>query len=516
MNEVKKGITTVNTMTRCQFIKGAFAAAGGLACPGWLATAATQFAQGECRLRFGVLSDVHIRSSSDITYFKRALEYFRENAVDAVMICGDIADTGRVDELQMAANAWFEIFPENKLPNGATVEKLFVSGNHDWDRGTYTFTKNDPTLLRYDFRNNWKTIWKEDSYSKIWQKTVKGYVFIGNHWDCTDLASEVTDCWHNVAAFDDLPAYLSAHQTELSGAKPFFYLQHSQQKNTCFGGRAWGEDTGVTTTALLNFPNAVTFSGHSHYSLTDDRSIWQGGFTAVNAGSLSYTGLDDTDPPSGDIVYENGYTGNAKTMPRYAQQKSGKQGMLVSVYDDAIVYHRCDFYGTVSRTLGEDWVQPLPAADHPTAFSPATRAVALAAPQFPSGARLTATGGSAKTRGNVSVPATTFTFPAANAGGGFRPYYYEVKFIGSDTANPVMRYVLAQGFNAPLSDASAVGNSMATLAASIVPAGKVVRVVVTPLSAFGTRGASISALADGDALRAGAAVFKEGLSVIGF
>lgn len=503
-----------NTISRRLFLKGVFAAAGVCGCPGWLAAFAAGLAQGERRLRFGVLCDVHINGAADVPCFKRALEYFRDSAVDAVVICGDIADTGRVAQLQLAADAWFEVFPDNKLPSGTTVEKLFVSGNHDWNCGNNTFDKTNPELLRYDFRNNWKTIWREDSYSKIWQRTVKGYVFIGNHWDCTDMASEVTACSHGVNAYEDLPAYLEAHRTELSGERPFFYLQHAQQKNTCFGSRAWGEDTGTTTAALSNFSNAVTFSGHSHYSLTDDRSIWQGGFTALNAGSLAYTGLDDADHLAGEFEYENGYTGNAKTMAQYAR-RDGKQGLLVSVYDDAIVYHRREFYGAESRALGEDWVQPLPAADHPTAFDYSTRAAALAAPEFPSGARLTGVGGTAKTRGNVSVSATTFTFPAANAGGGLRPHHYEVRFIGADTANPVVRHVLAQGFNMPPSDVRAVGRSEATLAASIVPAGKVVRVEVTPVSAYGTRGTPISATADGDALRAGAALVG-GLSVIGF
>lgn len=73
---------------------------------------------------------------------------------------------------------------------------------------------------------------------------------------------------------------------------------------------------------------------------------------------------------------------------------------------------------------------------------------------------------------------------------------------------------LAQGFNMPLSDARASGESFATLAGSIVPAGDTVRVEVTPVSAYGTRGRPIAATVDGDALRSGTAKFG-GLSVVG-
>ena len=498
--------------TRRSFLKGAFAAAGvgAFGRMDWLAARAAGLAQGEVKLRFGVLSDVHIKTSAEVPVFKRALEYFRSQAVDAVMICGDIADGGKIAELQLAADAWYEVFPGNKLPGGATVEKLIVSGNHDWGVGQTSST----ALLRTDFAKNWKDIWQEDSYSKVWQKTVKGYTFIGNNWDCTSMAESPTS--HVVTAYDDLPDYLTEHASELTGTKPFFYVQHVHEKGTCFGKRAWGEDTGQTTTALSNFPNAVAISGHSHLSLTDERTLWHGAFTAVNAGSLAYTGLDDAElaADSGAFEYENGYSGDSKTMAQYARQ-DGKQGMLVTVYDDAIVYHRREFAGAESRVLGEDWVQALPAADHATDYDYATRAAAFAAPEFPAGARVTGVGCAATTRKGLSASAMRYEFPAANAGGGYRPHSYEIKFIGEDATRPVVRYVLAQGFNMPLSDALASGRSTVTLATSLVPAGATVRIEVTPLSAYETRGTPIAVTVDGDALRSGRGVVG-GLSVVGF
>lgn len=473
-----------------------------------LAAFAGEGPTGPLRLKFGVITDVHISSST--TYFKHALEYFRDQSVDAVMICGDIADHGKVAELQLAADAYYDVFPDNQLPNGDPVVKLFVSGNHDYSWGN-TAGNSDVTLLRSDFTNNWRTILREDDYSKIWQKTVKGYVFIGNNWDCTDRP-EQTGCVTGIGVYADTPAYLAAHAAELSGTKPFFYVQHSQQLDTCFGTDAWGTDTGTTTTALRNFPNAVTFSGHSHFSLTDDRSIWQDGFTAINVGSLAYTGLDDAD--KGSIRgYENGYSGNAKMMSRYARE-DGKQGLLVMVYDDAIVYRRLEFYGPAPRLLGEDWVQPLPAAGNSTdPYNYAKRSSEEKAPEFAAVSRLQLQSVSAKNRSNASAPSVKVSFPAANAGGGLRPYAYELKFTGA--AESVVRKVLAQGFNMPVSDARAAGESYATLVNSDMPGGDSVTVEVTPLSSYGTRGDPLVRVVDGAALRGGT-LKADGLSIIGF
>ena len=61
------------------------------------------FAGGEKpRLRFGFISDIHIgraRASADRVY-KPALEWFRDQGVDAVVCTGDLATTGLLAELK--------------------------------------------------------------------------------------------------------------------------------------------------------------------------------------------------------------------------------------------------------------------------------------------------------------------------------------------------------------------------------------------------------------------------------
>ena len=90
---------------------------------------AGKFTGGKPNLTFGVVSDVHVRlgptgegfaKDSDPLTFIHTLEWFRDQDVDAVMIVGDIADKGLVDELQAVADAWFKVFPDDKAPTAAT------------------------------------------------------------------------------------------------------------------------------------------------------------------------------------------------------------------------------------------------------------------------------------------------------------------------------------------------------------------------------------------------------------
>ena len=501
---------------RRAFLQGFLASAGFVSlggCRNLFAAPAGWTPSGKANLTFGVLSDLHVRLWKDgksLSYhhdtktFRKALEYFKSRGVDAVMIAGDLADKGLTDELEAIAKAWYEVFPE-----GCGVEKIFVYGNHDLDGHAYgnyaaqCFKDEDirkQHILATDMKGNWERIFHE-SESSVFMKTVKGYRFIGSQWD------------HHIECEGGdfgtlLKPFLDAHKDELTGDKPFFYVQHAHLKDTVFGPWAWGHDDGGATAALSAFPNAVAFSGHSHFSETDERAIWQGAFTAVCCSSLRYTGLIDCF--RGDVKpdYENGFSGGESAiMPRY-DSNDGQQGLLVSVYDDAIVYERHDFrYG---RKLGPDWVQMLVpgvtsrrGADSQPPFAFAPRKAKEVPPAFAADATITTKTTEGKKRGKGRQPtleAIEIRFPAANASV-TRPYGYRVRVSGVDGeavgdaagethrgTEAVERFVLAQGYNMPLEDQRAQGESYITLAKAILPKGEKLKVTVEPFSSFGTFG----------------------------
>ena len=127
-------ISQSRTQTRRAFIgQGAlaFLAAAGM---GHRAFGAT----GPARLRFGALSDIHItRGKGSCDIFEKALAYFRDQKVDAVLIAGDMADSGLDSQLRRVGETWRRVFPGDKRPDGEHVEKIFVTGNHDIDGWHY-------------------------------------------------------------------------------------------------------------------------------------------------------------------------------------------------------------------------------------------------------------------------------------------------------------------------------------------------------------------------------------------
>ena len=160
---------------------------------------------------FGVLSDVHLNKAGDEDTLLKAFAYFRDNGVDGVLIAGDIADRGLIEQMERCADCWWRTFPDGKAPDGRRVEQLFIYGNHDIDG--WTWHKRDDWILSHgigpaDNRSKtWERLYKEP-YSPIWAKKVKGYTFIGAHW-----GSE-----------KDLDSFLqsNAERLGLSSGRPFF------------------------------------------------------------------------------------------------------------------------------------------------------------------------------------------------------------------------------------------------------------------------------------------------------
>ena len=449
---------------------------------GFLATAAAAaggaFADNPVRpnLTLGVLSDIHIHTQEQVPVFEKALAFFRDAGVDGVVIAGDMADTGLVHQLEKVAAAWFKVFPDNKAPDGRTVEKLFVYGNHDvsdYADGELKSKGLDPKdwpahKLVTDRKANWERILREP-WQGVYAKQVKGYVFVGAHWGYEK----------------QLDAFLQANADRLGlrNGKPFFYAQHPHPGNTVQGPWAWGHDGGVATAALSKFPNAVAFSGHSHYSLTDDRCVWQGAFTSIGTSSLRYIFSQYGRENGEDCEWARS---PVRQMPNLDEHE-GKQGQVVRVYGDSLLIERREFvYG---EKLGPDWIVPL---DGSKAFAFETRAAKMVAPEFAPGAKVSLSAAVGKNRKGVDTPQVTVSFPAAKPSATSRVLDYEVRALAYtyDVDHEVAsKRVHAEKFY--LAPAREAKSGTCVFALSELPAGKTVRFAVRPVECYGKKGHEI-------------------------
>ena len=438
-------------------------------------SAAVRVPFGKARLRFGVVSDIHIASTSRVAQFEGALAYFKERGADAVVIGGDVADWGTVEQLWMAADAWRRVFPEGRGKDGRHVEPIAVYGNHELDGKAYQARNPAAQGLEYvadDPKGAWKKIFGTD-YETIFEKTVNGYSFVCVQWDMNG---------GYMSRSGDIDRFLEARRAWLAGVKPFFYVAHVHPYGTV-GEMCSAYDYGGSTAALSKFPNAIALTGHSHSSLTDERMLWQGSFTSLGTASLGYV-----IPYSGRENGRGAGTGGSgrEQMPSLPLGEC-RQGMFATAYDDVVVFERIDF-ANGGRKLGADWVVSVP-ADGSLAL--ARRREVTPAPAFAEGAAITVARRAGKDRRGRVSEQIVVVFPAAVAGG--RAFDYEVtgSFRVRDVAATVVRRVFSRHYGAaPEVD---VERCSCVFARDEFPAAGQVAFSVRPVDSFGRFGASVSA-----------------------
>lgn len=426
-----------------------------------LATASTVETRGEPDLTVGIVSDTHLsrpaqhKSQGAIDAFVRTLVFFKETNVDAIIVAGDLTNGGTADELKVTAECWEQVFGSLK----AGPVKVFVTGNHE-----HNYSK--------EAKERWHEILLEPD-DPFFLKRVKGYVFIGAHWAA----------WRKEAA---LRAFLKANDEALAGRKPFFYVQHAHPQHTCYGDWIWHRlDGGPTDKVLADYPNAVAFSGHTHYSLTDERSIWQGAFTSIGTASLRWLAL-----PYGR---ENG-KGLKKVghrMSDVASDYGPSQGLVMRVWGERMVFERYDL--SRMEKLGPDWDVPTlhgDADERPYDFK--IRSAKLKAPEFPADAEIELAVVQGRNPKKEPERQVVLKFSSATADDAFsRTYDYEVsaELVAADCVLPWRtKRVFQPGL--PLSVCRQSATASCVYGACELPPPPF-RFAVTPMNAFGKRGRTI-------------------------
>ena len=228
--------------------------------------------------------------------------------------------------------------------------------------------------------NDPKRIWEnlfQQKWSRLAHHNVKGWDFVLSHF----TKGEPTN--PHGANVPGLPEFLAS--LDLPAIRPFFYSQHRVLRATVGAPYIYGQDDGTTSTDLFSrsYPNAFAFCGHAHLTNTDERAIWQDGFTCIAVPSLRYNmtgigrengvGMDDP-PDRGAPVYSHQWL-----------KDGAAQGLFVSLTVSGATIRRWDF--SHDGVLGPDWHVPFPTT-RTKPYQPAVRSEAEPIPQFAADAQI--------------------------------------------------------------------------------------------------------------------------------
>lgn len=259
--------------------------------------------------KVGVISDTQLPPTEEalkndnkyVEHLRNALIAMKNNDVDMILFAGDIGDLGTYFAFELYEKTIDEVYGEDR-PIIQTV-----MGNHDFWGKTAT--------------NHIKAFKQVMGESPWTHYVVNGYHFIGASPNCGMMKRDyvLTSRW--------LEKELEKATAESQG-KPIFVTTHSQPKDTCYGSDEWGDSS--LNEVLSKYPNVILFGGHSHYSVLDERTIWQGDYTVLQTQSLSYIELE--------TGKENG------TIPPNADKTP--MGYIMDFTDSEIQIHRVLFDGS--------------------------------------------------------------------------------------------------------------------------------------------------------------------------
>lgn len=226
-------------------------------------------------LTFPVVSDVHIGGTNADTKFENALQDLKAQFpnYDAIATVGDNTNQGKSAQY----DKFMSILNANKVEN---AESIIAMGNHEY----YSLTAG---LIGSQLRFVSKTGMPALNYDK-W---IKGYHFIVlSPENLGLLGTGVILTQRQLTWLDE-----KLSQNE-DNSKPAFVFLHQPIEHTVYGSDSGDnvDNSKQLEKVLKKHSEAVYFSGHSHYILDNQKTMYQDGFTMFNTGAIYYM-MEDKD-----------------------------------------------------------------------------------------------------------------------------------------------------------------------------------------------------------------------------
>lgn len=310
-------------------------------------------------IKIGIISDLQLmpKGGSD-TYdnsYRKALEFLKAQDVDMMINAGDYTDTATQEAVDNYAGILNEVYPQSERPIS-----LSILGNHDYWLPYFVDCWEIPIKSKLQKRYL-EAVGEKSPWT---HKVVNGYHFIGFS-PCNGGMDS--------SAYEDKIDW-AREQIEIAikedPNKPVFVITHAPPNDTVYMSDE--EDYGVLSDLFKQYPQLVSISGHTHAPLMDDRSIWQGEYTAVNTQCVSYICFEDGRTPAGEN--ENAIEENPMCM-------------ILEISSDKLVFDR--YSVLTGEKQGDSWEIAMPVAQNLNQYT-AARAEQSAAPVFPADAKITA------------------------------------------------------------------------------------------------------------------------------
>ena len=309
----------------------------------------TEYTVGDgTNLKIAVLSDSQLPTKPEeaewdifktyIDNLHKALTKIKSENVDVIIYAGDAVHAGTEYSFNLFKSIWEQYFPF-KDPKSPILN--IILGNHDY------YPKNPDYPNHEDDERDDPIIFQERFEKYLGEKAFSHKVINGIHFINWSSENSSNDKSNTNTAWAKEQIEIALKDDPTGNSKPIFITTHLGPIYTCYGTDLWGNKDVLET--IKDHQNVISLSGHSHYSIIDDKSIWQGQFTAIQTQSTSYIELE---PGT-----ENG------SIPRdeynnYFVSRKNPMGYFVYINKNEVRFKRFSY--TSDEYFYPDWVYPLP------------------------------------------------------------------------------------------------------------------------------------------------------------
>lgn len=364
------------------------------------------FTRSKETIRVGIISDLQLtaQGGSD-TYdasFEKGLQFLKAKDVDMIINAGDYTDTALEEAYQNYKRIFDAVYPENERPITS-----YIMGNHDY----WLPQLVDCWEIPFKGKMQKRFMAYTGETSPWTHKVVNGYHFIG-------LSPENGNM--DGSAYDGKLEWAEAQiqlAIEQNPENPVFVISHAPPAGTVYMSET--ESAENLHKLFKKYPQVISLSGHSHAPLLEDRSIWQGEYTAINTQCLSYMCFE------GGMLYEG-------DGDRYIEENP--MCMIMEIGQGQVQIDRYSVLDGVKR--GDTWTIRTPIDPANFQYTDAHRETQAKAPVFEQTPAFQVSFGELHSADNSNGKELLLTFNAAK----HERYVYGYRVVLRNSAGKALRF----------------------------------------------------------------------------
>lgn len=293
-------------------------------------------------LRVGIMTDTHVTPKrKSFERVEKAYALFRRKDVNVIVNCGDIANAFFPEAYKTYCEVRRAAYPDRtKAP-----DELYVWANHDTMNWPGKSSKGHPEAFAEVKR---LLQIPNEAYD---ERVYAGFTFL------------VVPQWLDRQRYESMLDRACAANPD----RPVFVFDHVPPRATTDNSRHWGD--AYRREVLSRHPQVINITGHAHGSLRNEQNIWQGAFTNVSAGCLTY--------------FDGEYVGTADN-----GNGQNHAVLVMELFANRAVFRRYSLIDGSEIGSEAPWTVVWPHDPQKAAYAPANAARRHAAPAFPEKASL--------------------------------------------------------------------------------------------------------------------------------